>query len=289
MWQIDSFEGGKWSRAEFLLSIATRFEKENKNVYINVCSRTIDQANELIKKGEYPDIISYGNGVEIDNFFAITSEKSFLAGEFDKRQVAIPWCNGKYLLIYNKKLVDGVNQNIEELIVSKSDNTLPLIALIQEELTVKNLKIMKPLDAYKEFLKEKTPYFLGTQRDIVRLTNRFIDYGVYPINGFNDLYQYLSITTTNQTKIYYINAYINFLLSKPSQKELYKISMFSPYYTVDFLEEELNKVKVCENRLTISPFFSKEKIKELHTLSFNALMGDENAKIKLKEDYYCKI
>ena len=34
LWQIDTFEGGKGSRKQFLLSVAREFEKENQGVLI---------------------------------------------------------------------------------------------------------------------------------------------------------------------------------------------------------------------------------------------------------------
>ena len=61
LWQIDSFVGGRGSRAEYLRSLAQDFAK-SANVYIEVTALSSDAARTNISAGVVPDIISYGAG-----------------------------------------------------------------------------------------------------------------------------------------------------------------------------------------------------------------------------------
>ena len=67
LWHVDSFEGGIGSRKQFLLKTARTFEKQNKGVLIMVISHTPESVKESMDKGVYPDLISFGNGTEINN------------------------------------------------------------------------------------------------------------------------------------------------------------------------------------------------------------------------------
>ena len=79
LWQIDTFPGGKGSRTEFLKRVSTSFEKKEK-VFISIYSYSLDSANNLLSKGVYPDIISYGNGLNLTDFSKI--DATFSSGEF---------------------------------------------------------------------------------------------------------------------------------------------------------------------------------------------------------------
>ena len=81
LWQIDSFEGGIGSRKQFLLKIARGFEKKHKGVLVMVTNITKDGAEENFKNGIYPDMISYGNGVDVKNFSEIKTEKIVKGGK----------------------------------------------------------------------------------------------------------------------------------------------------------------------------------------------------------------
>ena len=77
LWHIDTFEGGVGSRKQFLHNIAKNFEKKNKGVFIMVTSYTLEGVKQQFKKGNYPDILSYGNGIEVKNLSEINSKLSF--------------------------------------------------------------------------------------------------------------------------------------------------------------------------------------------------------------------
>ena len=280
VWQIDLFEGGKGSRRQFLVDASKTFEKQNKGVLILVSAHTKDTAEERMKKGEYPDIISFSLGVDVSNLKEINlGVQSF--GKIGGKTYAVPWCRGGYVLIENL-LAKG-----EKLVVSNAEYTQPLLAAYLNGLSFSDYNVLKPLDAYVNFVSGNSRYFLGTQRDIIRLENRDLNTKITSLKEFSDLYQYLSITTTDDKKYELANKFIEHLLSSGVQSKLNKIGMCSPYFSVEFDNLALNELQNEKIISSISPFTLSTEAKELKTLSLNALSGDDGAKNKIKKMLTC--
>ncbi len=283
VWHVDTFEGGEGSRKQYLLKVSREFEESNEGVLVSVIDYTPTAVKEQINKGIYPDLISFGNGVEIKNQREITNSISFKAGEINGRQYAIPWCRGGYLLITkSSEKINLSNQQIDRLIVSQSEYTLPLGALMLENVCASDMTVKSPLDAYVDFVSSKETVLLGTQRDVVRLRNRGIEIKTRPLTSFCDLYQYVAITTMNKDKIELCEKFVNILLSQDSQKNLKNISMFSINYDLDFSNEHLNLMQTVNPKKTVSPFLDTNALKNLQELSYSAVKGDKNAEIKFK-------
>ncbi len=280
-WHIDSFEGGKGSRKSFLLKIARSFEKTNVGIYIMVIDHTEKSANEAIARGEYPDMISFGLGVEIKAISKLDYDKSFKGGRLGKISYAYPWCEGRYYLVTKEQSLPS-EIKIENLVVSKSDYTLPLTALLEENFIVNNFTIKPPLDAYVDFVTNKDAWLLGTQRDIIRLENRGLSVSAIALDGYNDLYQYVSVTANDQTRAYYSNQFIKFLLSENSQKKLSEIGMFSREFKVEHGNQWLSLEKPDKEVKTISAFTLRQDLTKMHSYSMSALKGDKESAIKIK-------
>lgn len=282
MWQIDSFEGGKGSRKQFLLSVARGFEKENQGVLIMVISHTDSSADIALKEGDLPDMISFGGGVEVKNMSEISTKKTISGGMVGDKNYAVSWCRGGYALISNPKITGengGVNQGekiteIDELIVSQSAFTQPLSALALEGITAKKVSVYSPLDAYVKFVSGKVGYFLATQRDVFRLTTRGMEFEVQPLEKFNDLYQYISVTTNQEGKRVYCQKFIDYLLQEKVQKRLNEIGLFSPFFQTPYQENALIKMQSLSGFCTISAFTARENLIELQSISLKAVQGD---------------
>lgn len=264
LWHIDSFEGGIGSRAEFLLGRAGEFEKKNPGVLIMVVNHTVESALERLKNGDNPDMISYGYGLELDNLSPI-EKQHFPFSEYDGKTYAVPWCMGGYVVLSRTEITDGV---IQKAVISKGSKTLPFIALTLSGISVKEYKIKEPIDAYYDFISGSTDCLVGTQRDVNRVLSRGENYYVTPLQGYNDLYQYMSITCTNSEKKYYVCAYLDYLLSKTSQEKLNKIGMLSYYYDVPNLPEQIKKVKTDGNAYGFSLFTPQALWSELNDISY---------------------
>lgn len=274
VWHIDSFEGGSSSRAKFLSSTARQFEKKYKNVLIMVSTHTIESVQENNRKGIFPDIISFGCGLNIENLKELNVKNYIKSGIIGNKKFVVPWCRGGYALISNKN--EENNDNIiENLIVSQSQYTQPIASILLEGYSVKNFEKLSPLDAYIKFVEGKKTYLLGTQRDIVRLSNRGKEVDVKPLVAYNDLYQYIGITSNDKTKIIYAENFINYLLSEEVQNKLCKINMFSCFYGVNFENEHLNKMQNLWQFKTVSPFLHSDKFIEMQNISINAIRDIE--------------
>lgn len=285
LWQIDSFEGGSGSRKQFLLKAARGFERKNSGVLIMVINQTADGAKACFDKGEYPDLISFGCGVDVSKYTKITPTKKVLGGLIGNDCYATAWCKGGYVLIFNKDLVDENSLNgseIDELLVSQGEFIQPLAALCFENITAKSIETLKPFDAYVKFTSGKVKYFLGTQRDIVRLNNRGMEYNALPLEKFCDLYQYISVTSTDALKNYYANLFVEYLVSDEVQKHLNDISMFSPFINVDYDSDALNKMQNAKTSVTISAFTNKAQLEEIKRLSALYIGGEKSMLNKIK-------
>lgn len=280
LWQIDAFEGGKGSRKQFLLDVSRAFEKKNKGVLVMVISHTIDSASVLIEKGEYPDLISYGQGQKVNNLREIPI--SVQAKEWTKlhdKVYAYPWCRGGYFLIENH----NYKQKDQKMVVSKQRLTIPLLSAYLEEIEVGEFESKNSMDAYVDFVSGKYKFLLGTQRDVWRINSRGFDAKCTPITNYSDLYQYVSVTTKSDTKYELCLRFIEHLLSETEQKKLHKIGMLSAYYKVDNDISALNNLNDVNPKYSLSPYLSEVLINEASKYSIDALSGDEDAQIKLKK------
>ncbi len=278
VWHIDSFEGGIGSRKQFLLDSGIAFEKKFNGVLIMVTSHTAYSAEENFKKGIFPDLISYGVGLNTQNVSQIEGGNSELGRIGDKAYASV-WCRGGYYLIENPSY-KGKEMGVT---VSKSATNSPFtaLALSDEQVTIKN--VLSPLDAYVEFVNGKSKYLLGTQRDIFRLLNRGKDFTAKLLRGFSDLNQFISITTLDQQKRYYAQQFIDHLTSSETQQKLNKIGMFSVSDNVQTDNQYLQQMNGAKIEKGLSAFITKENIEEINRLGADYLkVGKEEELIKIK-------
>lgn len=210
LWQIDSFEGGKGSRANYLQNIANEFS-EVSGCYITVKSLSADAARMNLKNGNIPDLISYGAGM-----FGI---ESYISGN----KPYYNWCRGGYCYLSTDTNADFEDITAENLIInSGTGNLVSATALF---CGVDGAKSEKPTSAYVKLLNGEYKYLLGTQRDIYRLKTRGVPYVLKPVTEFNDLYQNISVICKNTQKKEYAERFINFLLK--NSDSLTKLGLFA--------------------------------------------------------------
>lgn len=273
IWQLDMVEGGTSSRQSFLYKMGKEFTKQNKNVQISVNVHTKQSAENLFKKGIFPDVLSFSCGLEGFEKGVLPIEKeSFLGGNYNGETYAVPWCVGGYLLFKKK------GENCNSLVVSQSAFTNPLVAYYLSDKRFNSTQILSPINAYTKFINGKNVALIGTQRDIYRLKNKGLDYTVELINGFSDIIQYAGVTSTNKEKVEISKKFVNFLKNLSNEK-LKSIGMIS-LYNRDNLPEELKVFENFKIDKTINIFTSSEKIVEIQRF-----LGDErkNEQEKLNE------
>lgn len=207
LWQIDSFEGGTGSRADYLRAVAEQFSA-GRQLYIEVTSLTAVAARQNLENGVVPDIISYGAG-----FYGI---ESIVKGSPEV------WCMGAYCMISLNNADFGAATAENTVINSGRDNLSGAAALFRG---VYGADASAPTSAYVQLINGEYDYLLGTQRDIQRLKTRNVNFYVEPVTQFNDLYQYIAVLSQNAYKASVADEFIVYLLSQ--WQTLTKLSMLS--------------------------------------------------------------
>lgn len=284
LWHIDTFEGGVGSRKQFLLSVSREFEKANEGVLVMAVDYTAENAEKAMESGKFPDLISYGAGVKVNNLQPIETSRaeSISGGGYNDETYALCWCRGGYCIIENPDYKDTKNSE-NKLIVSQGEYTNPLVAYAISGRTAQNFEILSPLNAYIKFTAGKAKYLLGTQRDVNRLILRGMDFTVRPLSEYNDLYQYVSVVSNDGVKAAYAQKFAAFLTSDSVQRKLDRIGMYSCYLSVEYDSPEMVLMQKTEFGYALSAFSTKELIDELKESASLAVKGDGEELSKIKK------
>ncbi len=194
LWQIDSFEGGKGSRADYLQKKANAFSKEY-GAYVTVTALSAEAAVLNLENGNIPDLISYGAG--------ICGLESYI-GSFTT------WCHGGYCLLAVDANADFTDVNAENTVINSGKNNYTSAAAMFYGL--QNAEYEKPSGAYVKLINGDYKYLLGTQRDIFRLKTRGVGFTVKPVTEFNDLYQNISVVDKS-ANISVAQRFVGYLMS----------------------------------------------------------------------------
>jgi hypothetical protein len=194
---------------------------------------------DKLSKGVLPDMVSYGVGIEVKNQVCFSSKKDFPSGNINGKLYSLPWARGGYYIFDKNPNNNGTLPTFfDKMIVSYTDYTSPFTALKLSNVKVNDVEILKDKEAYTEFLFSDNAVLLGTQRDLYRLQNSTTSFSVYPLKEYNDLFQYISVTSTDKLKTELAIKFIDYLVSDDIQAKLTSIRMFSPYlfnlYSNDF-------------------------------------------------------
>lgn len=202
LWQIDSFEGGKGSRAEYLKN---RFDEcfGDSGVYLSLSVISAAAARENIARGNLPDLISYGAG-----FYGI--EDLINRRDFTYKN----WCNGSYCLLCVDNNANFDDVTAQNTIINAGKDNLACVA--STLLGVSGAATEQPTTAYLKLLNGKYKYLLGTQRDVFRLKTREVEFKVKKVECFNDLYQNISILTKDSERYENCKKFIDHLCRSKS-------------------------------------------------------------------------
>ena len=282
LWHIDTFEGGVGSRRQFLQSVAREFEKTQSGVFVWATEYTKESAERAFSAGEYPDMVSYGAGVNVCGLKELKPDLYCSSGAIDGRVYAVPWCRGGYCFIENPDYRKSKSHK-SDILISRGENTLSSVALALSGKAVKNAFSDIPFNAYYSFVNGESGTLFGTQRDINRLISRGAEFTVRPVTEFSDLFQYISVTATDTEKAELCNGFIDLLTSEKTQTSLYKIGMLSCYYKVPYTDPELAEMQKAEIIYTVSAFADGEKRAALCDLGDEYLAGITDSAEKIKK------
>lgn len=242
LWQIDSFEGGRGSRAEYLRLLAQDYAK-TANVYIEVTALSSDAARTNISAGVVPDIISYGAG-----FYGV---ESLVLEGYGKA-----WCRGAYCLIALSGTEFSSVSTANTVINEGKDNLVSVAALFSG---LQDADYAAPTSAYVSLISGEYEFLLGTQRDVIRLQTRGESFEVKPLTEFNDLYQYISVLTRDGEKAAVAEEYINYVLSHG--ESLTRIGMLRDGVTL--YSDEMHALEGVDFSYTIPAVSSSGAVDEI--------------------------
>jgi hypothetical protein len=309
LWHVDMFEGGSGSRAEFLKARAVEFEKSNKGKYILVKSMTYHQILNAMAEGHYPDMFSHGHGLASDLMFDLAAfggsadaYRNFLnSGVIDGKLYAVPWCCGCYIISavkehagdgdYSKILASSGKGNLYSFITGYSHFNNPLLAAFAANVTLEEKSLdtsrqYSQYEAYSKFVTKKASVFLlGTQRDVVRISQRedASDFAFQPLKGYCDIVCYISVSKHTQNAAFCVN-FTEYLLSEEAQNKLSAINMFSVRQSGLYPQGIMNLAEISVKHAAVpNAFLPKETLENSRALALNALKGDRESGEKLKQ------
>lgn len=244
LWQIDSFEGGKGSRAQFLQDRADELLK-GESVYVTVTSLSAEAARKNFSLGTFPDMISYGAG-----FYGLEE----LVNSFDFAYKV--WCRGGYCLLSLDGQADFSDATAQNTVINGGKDNLVSVCALFEGLN--GAAVEKPTGAYVALLGGKYKYLLGTQRDIFRLKTRGADFKIKPLTSFNDLYQNISILTRGK-KYSACKRFVDYLTGEST--DVKKLGLFRDGGGV--YDDELREMENLTFCSTLKSFVSQRYLGEV--------------------------
>ena len=272
LWHIDNFEGGIGSRGSFLVRCARDFEKEN--CFILMTEHTQESAEQALKDGNIPDLISFGTYFgEIAQYAQPLKDYRFEAAQMNGQTYAVPWCRGSYFLFS----ADGDFQDMTEsnTVISVGKNALADGCAYFSGM-IGDFEHKTSLQAYVSFMKGDYTYMLGTQRNLYRFATRNFEVQAKPLNEFCDLIQYICITARETTAYEAGVQFVEYLLSESVQKTLDEIGMLS-MYTADIYGTETAMSlaeKECPKKM-VNAFLAGEAKETIFEVARNAVSGDK--------------
>ncbi len=287
LWSVDTFEGGKNSRADFLKRCGMLFSERGGE---RILVRSMTKEQFLLNfESARPDLISFGAGIaeELSDFLlpyggAVNVRDAFVeSGRKNGVLLALPWCTGGYGTVERSEKKRG------GVLVGQAEGHLPLCAAYFSGCAALSggFEVLSQFDAYEGFLCGEGDVLFGSQRDFIRISER-VARGTFsaptyaPLAGYTDLVCYLGVLA-NEEGTKGAEKFLAFVTSDECQRELYRIGMFPvadglSVYTQSPLAEM--ERALARPVLVPSVFLPKEERQALARAAQNALRGEENAR-----------
>lgn len=211
LWQIDGFEGGKGSRAQYL---ADKWAKlfDGKQKYLNVLSLNEDSAKANIENGVLPDMISYAPTFNAHLNYINSTEFAYKT-----------WCYGSYFILTLQDSAQFTDIQASNTVINRGKSNLYDVASVLYG--INGAASESPTNAYLQLINGKYKYLFGTQRDIFRLKTRGVSFSIKQVTQFNDLYQNISILTTNAGKYATCKKFAEYI--RKNNADINKLGLFS--------------------------------------------------------------
>ncbi|MFQ6772868.1 MAG: hypothetical protein ACLRFG_00120 [Clostridia bacterium] len=231
IWHCETHEGGKQSRLSYLKILATEFEKEYKGIMVYVRLLSPDEVESLLLKGEKPDLLSFGSGVDVsvaNSLLGLNHEygvrDDFLSsGKVNKHLLALPYMVSGYVYVLRESQTNPqeyISQNVDKILTANTGR----VYYDKQNFNLKNT--YTSYQAYVEYKKGDAPILLGTMRDVARLTTNGQGNYQYIPAEYTNLAQYIGKCKDSEMA----DNFIAKLFSPSAQSKLVDMGLFSPNY-----------------------------------------------------------
>ncbi len=230
IWHVVTFKTGAMSGVGFLRERADKFEQSNAHLFIDVIGMTAQEAEERLKNGEIPDIVSYPLGFFTtgDEFLQLEQPENLLesfknVGSYGEKIVALPYMADSYALISNEtimgelgirlaneptieeffEVLSRIKENgISGIALSDTGNSARALGLLRYETEGEGIKTFGEFgvvaDGAESFLQGESGFYIAPFAEYEKLleSESAMSIEAIGISDYTDLVQMISITAT---------------------------------------------------------------------------------------------
>ncbi len=214
LWHVVGFKPAQGSITAYIESIAAKYERAHKGIYIEVLGLTPEAVAERLSRGERPHLWSFpAGGLDLDELAPLSISTPAFAGDLapltnDNTPRALPFLYSGYFLLGNTVLVQELGlawpeSNDPEVLretlqaAMNARSTGRYGAVCAPEHIAKRLWLKGPLAQDGDFKAGQVPFLIGDARAFGDLTRKMATGGftfdAMPLGGYTDLVQYLGV------------------------------------------------------------------------------------------------
>ena len=242
LWHVVGFKPAQGSITAYIESIAAKYERAHKGIYIEVLGLTPEAVAERLSRGERPHLWSFPAGVlELQELKPLSTPAPAFAGDLaplkDKNDtLALPYLYSGYFLLGNTVLIQELGlawpeSNDPEVLretlqaAMNARSTGRYGAVSAPEHIARRLWLKGPLAQDGDFKAGQVPFLIGDARAFGDMTRKMATGGftfdAMPLGGYTDLVQYLGMDK-NASNGYFVHgqAFLELLLQPASQAKL---------------------------------------------------------------------
>ncbi|HWR23940.1 MAG TPA: hypothetical protein VN366_10760 [Feifaniaceae bacterium] len=214
LWHVVGFKPAQGSITAYIESVAAKYEKEHKGIYIEVLGLAPEAAAERLSRGERPHLWSFpAGGLDLNELKTLAVSAPAFAGDLKTLAAedgtrALPFLYSGYFLLGNTVLIqelglawpesndpDVLRETLQAAMDARSTGRYG--AVCAPEHIARRLWLKGALAQDGDFKAGQVPFLIGDARAFGDLTRKMATGGftfdAMPLGGYTDLVQYLGV------------------------------------------------------------------------------------------------
>ncbi len=242
LWHVVGFKPAQGSITAYIESIAAKYEKAHKGIYIEVLGLSPEAVTERLSRGERPHLWSFpAGGLDLAELAPLSVSAPAFAGDLaplatDGRTRALPYLYSGYFLLGNTVLIqelglawpesndpDVLRETLQAAMNARSTGRYG--AVCAPEHIAKRLWLKGTLAQDGDFKAGQVPFLIGDARAFGDLTRKMAKGGftfdAMPLGGYTNLVQYMGVDKSASSGYFdHGQAFLQLLLEPNSQAKL---------------------------------------------------------------------